>query len=63
MTAQQIELLKLGIAPIDDRAVIIIESGLEWVQRNTTLEFDKENDGKRQITAKLEYDRAEMNLD
>ena len=44
MTAQQIESLKLGIAPIDDRTVIIIESGLEWVQKNTTLEFDKEND-------------------
>lgn len=44
MTAQQIELLKLGIYPIDERATLIIESGLEWVQRNTTLVFDKEND-------------------
>lgn len=44
MTAQQIELLKLGIAPIDERTTLIIESGLEWVQRNTTLVFDKEND-------------------
>ena len=44
MTTQQIELLHLGIAPIDDRTKIIIESGLEWVKDNTTLEFDMNND-------------------
>lgn len=44
MTTQQIELLHLGIAPIDDRATLIIESGLDWVRANTTLEFDKNND-------------------
>lgn len=44
MTQQQIELLHLGIAPIDDRVTLIVESGLEWVKRNTTLEFDIDND-------------------
>lgn len=46
MTTQQIELLHLGISPIDDRVTLIIESGLEWVKNNTTLEFDinKEED-------------------
>ena len=44
MTTQQIELLHLGIAPIDDRVTLIIESGLEWVKENTTLEFDMNND-------------------
>lgn len=44
MTAQQIENLKLGIAPIDDRTILIIESGFEWVKANTTLEFDMNND-------------------
>lgn len=34
-----------------------------WISDLTEGDFDKENDGKRQITAKLEYDRAEMNLD
>jgi hypothetical protein len=34
-----------------------------WISDISEGEFDKENDGKRQITAKLEYDRAEMNLD
>ena len=34
-----------------------------WISSVSEGEFDKENDGKRQITAKLEYDRAEMNLD
>ncbi len=44
MTTQQIELLRLGIAPIDDRAMLIVESGLEWVKNNTTLKFDMNND-------------------
>jgi hypothetical protein len=32
-----------------------------WISSISEGEFDKENDGKRQITAKLEYDRAELN--
>ena len=31
-----------------------------WISKITEGEFDKENDGKRQITADLKYDRAEM---
>lgn len=34
-----------------------------WINKITEGEFDKENDGKRQITAEIQYDRAEMNLD
>ncbi len=44
MTTQQIELLHLGVAPIDDRVTLIVESGLEWVKANTTLDFDVNND-------------------
>ena len=44
MTAEQIELLGLGIAPIDERVILVIASGLEWLKANTTLEFDMEND-------------------
>lgn len=44
MTKQQIELLHLGIAPIDDRVTLIVESGLEWVKSNTTLDFDMNKD-------------------
>lgn len=33
-----------------------------WVSKINEGEFDKENDGKRQITATIEYDRAEMNM-
>ena len=32
-----------------------------WISSISESEFDKENDGKRQITAKIEYDRAELN--
>lgn len=34
-----------------------------WVSEVSEDEFNKESDDKRQITAKIEYDRAEMNLD
>ena len=34
-----------------------------WISKITEDPFDKENDGKRQITAEIQYDRAEMNLD
>lgn len=44
MTKQQIELLRLGITPIDDRVILTIESGLEWLLDNTTLEFDMNSD-------------------
>lgn len=44
MTSQQVERLNLGIAPIDTRTILIVESGLEWVLANTTLEFDINND-------------------
>lgn len=40
MTSQLVENLKLGISPIDDRTTLVIESGLEWIKQNTTLEFD-----------------------
>ena len=33
-----------------------------WISSISEGEFDKESDGKRQITAKIEYDRAEMEL-
>lgn len=39
MTTEQIESLGLDI-PINARSKLIIESGLEWVKENTTLEFD-----------------------
>lgn len=44
MTREKIELLNLGIKPLDDRTILTIEAGLEWVKKNTTLEFDINND-------------------
>ena len=46
MTTEQVALLKLGIAPINDEAVLLIESALTWTQDNTTLEFDINNDAE-----------------
>ena len=55
MTSQQVQSLKLGIAPIGERETLIIESGLEWVQQNTTLEFDINKD--EDLTALPSYVR------
>lgn len=33
-----------------------------WISNINESDFDRENDGKRQLTATVEYDRAEMNL-
>ena len=44
MTAEQVQILKLGIAPIDERTILIVESGLDWVKHNTTLKFDIDKD-------------------
>lgn len=43
MTANQVEALRLGIAPINDRTILLVESALNWVLDNTTLEFDYNN--------------------
>lgn len=42
--SELVESLKLGIAPIDDRNCLIVESAIEWIKANTTLEFDIENE-------------------
>jgi hypothetical protein len=44
MTVEQVENLKLGIMPIDDRVVLIVESAIDWINRNTTLNIDCNND-------------------
>jgi len=44
ITSELVEKLKLGITPIDDRSCLIVESALEWIKANTTLEFDIENE-------------------
>lgn len=44
MTNLQVQSLKLGIEPIDDKSILIVESALEWVLANTTLKFDINNE-------------------
>lgn len=41
MRNEHIEALELGISPIDNRTILIIETGLDWVRSNTTIVFDK----------------------
>ena len=44
MTKEQVEKLKLGIAPIDERVILIVESGLEWLLKNTNIVFNINNE-------------------
>lgn len=43
MTKEQAELLKLGFS-IDDTTLLVVESALQWVLDNTTLQFDINKD-------------------
>lgn len=40
MTEELVKSLKLGISPIDDRTILLVESGFEWINRNTSLTID-----------------------
>ncbi len=46
MRADQVELLELGIKPIDEKLCLYVESALRWVKQHTTMAFDitKDND-------------------
>lgn len=40
ITNATVESLKLGIAPINDRLCLLVESAFDWIKDNTTLEID-----------------------
>lgn len=44
MTELQVENLKLGITPIDARSILLIESAFNWINDNTTLTIDFNDD-------------------
>ncbi len=44
MTATQVKSLNLGFDTVDDTTVLVVETALEWVLNNTTLEFDIDSD-------------------
>lgn len=44
LTNKQVESLKLGITPIDDKTTRIVGSAIEWIKRNTDFEFDLNNE-------------------
>lgn len=46
MTVDQVKSLQLGIAPINERTVLLVESALNWVLDNTTLKFDYNKDAE-----------------
>lgn len=39
VTSDMVEVLRLGIKPVDERMCLIVESGLLWVLKNTALKF------------------------
>ena len=44
MTKEQVKKLNLGIAPIDDRVVLLVESAFHWVNDNTVLSIAYNDD-------------------
>lgn len=44
MTDKQVENLKLGIEPVDARSILLIESAFNWINDNTTLSIDYNDD-------------------
>lgn len=44
MTQEQVKQLNLGIAPINERTILLVESALHWVLDNTSLQFDVNKD-------------------
>lgn len=44
MTREQVTNLKLGILPVDDRTILFVESALNWVNNNTSLTIDYNDD-------------------
>lgn len=44
MTDKQVENLKLGIEPIDARTILLVESAFNWINDNTTLVIDYNDD-------------------
>ena len=44
MTETQVKNLKLGIEPIDARTILLVESAFNWMNDNTTLVIDYNDD-------------------
>lgn len=44
MTKEQVESLKCGIGPVDDKTILLVESGFNWINENTTLDIDYNSD-------------------
>ena len=53
LTDAQIEALELGINAIDTRTRLEIESAINWINTNTTLELDPDNPDTFPAEAKL----------
>lgn len=44
MTKEQIENLNLGIAPVDAQTLLMVESAFNWINDNTCLDIDHNDD-------------------
>lgn len=44
MTKEQVEKLSLGIAPVDERVILFVESAFHWINDNTTLDIAYNDD-------------------
>lgn len=57
MTKEQVEKLKLGISPIDDKVILTISGGINWINKNTLLvvNIDDESSITNEVKLFLTY--------
>lgn len=53
ITREQVESLKLSIAPIDERACLLVESALDWIKDNTTLKIEFTDEAIQALPAQV----------
>jgi hypothetical protein len=53
MTEEQVKSLKLGLASVDDKTVLMVESAIEWVNANTLLNIPLDSDHSANLPANV----------
>lgn len=51
MTEEQVKTLKLGFTSVDDKTVLMVESAIEWINANTSLNIPLDSDQLAKLPA------------
>ena len=53
MTEEQVKTLKLGFTSVDDKTVLMVESAIEWINANTSLNIPLDSDHLANLPANV----------